>query len=59
MSNWIFDSDRVDYACDFRKEAKKVEQKNGQNIVSHTSVTEVQAPSGVKSMIEWRCEDSE
>ena len=59
MSNWTFDSDRADYACDFRKEAAKAEQKNGQNIVSHTSMAEVQAPEFVKSMIDWRCEDSQ
>lgn len=57
MSTWKQDIERADYACDFREEAAKVEQKNGQTIVSHTSMAEVQAPDNVKSSIKWRCED--
>ena len=59
MSTWKQDSERADYACDFRNEAAKAEQKNGQTIVSHTSMAEVQAPDNVKRSINWRCEGSE
>ena len=57
MSTWRQDMDRVDYVCDFREEAAKAEQKNGQTIVSHTSMAEVQAPDSIRRSIKWRCED--
>jgi len=48
--------ERADYACNFRKDAKETDQKSrDRNIVSHTSLAEVQAPESVKSMIDWNC----
>ena len=58
MSDYKRDSERADYACEFRNETAKVEQRNGQKIVSHTSMAEVQAPEWTKSLIKWRCADS-
>jgi hypothetical protein len=53
MSDWKRDSERVEYASAFRKDAE-CENKNGQTIVSHVSMAEVQAPESVKSSIEFR-----
>ena len=42
------------YAAEFRKEARKTEQKPGQNIVSHTSIHEHGRNSaGVKRIAEF------
>ena len=60
MSDWKRDSEKADYACDFREAAKAPDQKgNDRNVVSHTSIHEVQASDNVKATINWRCQDSE
>ena len=60
MSDYRENRKKVDYACDFREAAKASDQRgNGRNVVSHTSIHEVQAPDSVKDMIAWRCEGSE
>lgn len=56
-NDWKQNSERADYACEFRKEAKKVEAKKGQTIVSHVSTAEVQAPEQVSLMVDFRCGD--
>lgn len=53
MNEWERNRDRSDYAVEFRNDAK-ADSKNGQNVVSHTSMAEVQAPESVKTMVEWR-----
>ena len=53
MNDWKRADDRVSYAMQFRKDGE-CKNKNGQNIVSHVSMAEVQAPEGVRRAIEWR-----
>ena len=55
-NEWERNRERSNYALDFRKDSEG-KNKSGQNVVSHTSMAEVQAPESVKSMIEWRTND--
>ena len=55
MNNeWKRNSERADYAVDFRREAKKIENRPGQNVISHVSHAEIQANDSTKQSIEWR-----